>query len=434
MESGESRRFGPRAKRMWRMIEQKYDVIVVGGGPAGLSAAIRAVETGLKTLLLENREMLGGIPLQCVHTGFGIHCFKEDLTGGEFITRLIDRAAEIGLENMVKTHVLRVQVDSASEKTVYAASPRGLLKTKAKAMIYAVGARERHQYEVGLTGDRPDGVYTAGEAQALMDIYGVLPGRRIVILGSGDVGLIMARRLALEKAEVKAVVEVLPYPGGLTRNIVQCLNDFNIPLYLGHMVREVRGSGRVEKVIVARVDGDMKPVEGSEFELECDTLIVSAGLKPDVDILEKMGVEIDPATRGPVVNEFYETSLPLVFAVGNALVVNDLVDYGVEQGEAAANYASKLLEYYATQRLKWRRVDRGRNVRFMVPQLVSGAMDVLFYGRVQHPEDNVRLLIRETGFEKRFSRVKPAEMIRIRIPAEELVKAKGERLTFEVVG
>ncbi|MEM3646960.1 MAG: NAD(P)/FAD-dependent oxidoreductase [Thermofilum sp.] len=415
------------------MIEHDYDIIVIGGGPAGLSAAIKAVENGLKTLLLENREMLGGIPLQCVHTGFGIHCFKEDLTGGEFITRLIDRAVGKGVESMVKTHVLKVQGDSVS-KTVYAASPKGLLKTRAKAIVYAVGARERHQYEVGLTGDRPDGVYTAGEAQALMDIYGVLPGRRIVILGSGDVGLIMARRLALEKAEVRAVVEVLPYPGGLTRNIVQCLNDFNIPLYLSHMVREVKGSGRVEKVIVARVGGDMRPIDGSEFELECDTVIISAGLRPDVDILEKMGVETDPATGGPVVNEFYETSVPLVFAAGNALVINDLVDYDVEQGEAAATHASKLLEDYATRRLKWRRVDRGRNVRLMVPQLVSGARDVVFYGRVQHPEDNARVTILETGFEKRFFRVKPAEMIRIRVPVEELAKVQGEKLTFEVVG
>ncbi len=415
------------------MVEKEYDVIVIGGGPAGLSAATKAVENGLKTLLLENREMLGGIPFQCVHTGFGIHCFKEDLTGCEFITRLIDRAVEKGVESMVKTHVLNIQVHSALEKTVYAASPKGFLKIRAEAIVYAAGARERHQYEVGLTGDRPDGVYTAGEAQALMDVYGVMPGRRIVILGSGDVGLIMARRLAMEKAEVKAVIEILPYPGGLTRNIVQCLNDFNIPLYLSHMVSGVRGSGRVEKVIVTRVGEDMKPVDGSEFELECDTVIVSAGLKPDIDILEKTGVETDPATGGPIVNEFYETSVPLVFAVGNALVVNDLVDYNVEQGEAAATHASKLLEDYVSPRVEWKRVERGRNLRLIVPQLVSGDRDVVFYSRVQHPEDNVQLAIRETGYGKRFPRVKPAEMIRIRIPAEELAKAHRGKITFEVV-
>ncbi|NHV99082.1 MAG: FAD-dependent oxidoreductase [Thaumarchaeota archaeon] len=415
------------------MIEQKYDVIIIGGGPAGLSAAAKAVENGLKTLLLENREMLGGIPFQCVHTGFGIHCFKEDLTGGEFIARLIDRAVEKGVETMVKTHVLKIQVYSALEKTVYAASPKGFLKIQAKAIIYAAGARERHQYEIGLAGDRPDGVYTAGEAQALMDVYGVLPGKKIVIIGSGDVGLIMARRLAMERAEVKAVIEVLPYPGGLTRNIVQCLNDFNIPLYLSHMVREVKGSERVEKVIVTRVGEDMKPDGSFEFELECDTVIVSAGLKPDVDILEKIGVETDPATGGPVVNEFYETSVPLVFTAGNALVVNDLVDYDVEQGEAAATHALKLLGDYLSPRLEWRRVERGRNIRLIVPQLVSGSKDVVFYSRVQYPEDNVRLTIRETGFEKRFFKVKPAEMIRIMIPAEELAKARRGKITFEVV-
>lgn len=415
------------------MLEQEYDVAVIGGGPAGLSAASRAVEKGLKTMLIENREMLGGIPLQCVHTGFGIHCFNEDLTGTEFITRIIDRAVSLGVETMVKTHVLSIHVDSPFEKTVYAVSPRGLLKMRVKAIVYAVGARERHQYEVGLTGDRPDGVYTAGEAQALMDVYGVLPGRRIVILGSGDVGLIMARRLAMENAEVKAVIEALPYPGGLTRNIVQCLRDFNIPLYLSHMVMGVRGRDRVEKVVVVKVDEGMKPVEGSEFEVECDTLIVSAGLRPDVDLLEKTGVETDPATGGPVVNEFYETSLPLVFTVGNALVINDLVDYDVEQGEAAATFVSMLLEDYVTKRLKWRRVDKGRNIRLIVPQLVSGTRDVVFYGRVQHPEDDVNLRIRETGFKRRFPRVKPAEMIRIMVSAEALAASHGERLTFEVV-
>jgi hypothetical protein len=237
----------------------------------------------------------------------------------------------------------------------------------------------------------------------------------------------------MEKAEVKAVIEVLPYPGGLTRNVVQCLQDFDIPLYLSHIVRELRGRDRVEKVVVTRVGGDMKPVEGSEFEVECDTLIVSAGLRPDVDLLEKMGVETDPATGGPVVNEFYETSLPLVFTAGNALVINDLVDYDVEQGEAAATCASRLLEDYETPRLKWKHVDRGRNIRLIVPQLVSGARDVVFYGRVQHPEDDVDITIRETGFKRRLRRVKPAEMIRITVPAEELAGFHGEKLIFEVV-
>jgi NADPH-dependent 2,4-dienoyl-CoA reductase/sulfur reductase-like enzyme len=418
---------------MRRMLEQEYDVIVIGGGPAGLSAATRAVEKGLKTMLLENREMLGGIPLQCIHTGFGVHCLKEDLTGTEFIARLIDRAERLGVESLVRTHVLSINIESLREKTVYAVSPKGLLKIRVKAIIYAAGARERHQFEVGLTGDRPDGVYTAGEAQALMDVYGVLPGRRIVILGSGDVGLIMARRFVMEKAEVKAVIEALPYPGGLTRNVVQCLQDFDIPLYLSHMVREVRGHDRVEKVVVTRVNGEMKPVEGSEFEVECDTLIVSAGLRPDIDLLEKMGVKTDPATGGPVVNEFYETSLPLVFTAGNALVINDLVDYDVEQGEAAATFASKLLENYETPSLNWRQVYRGRNIRLVVPQLVSGKMSVLFYARVQYPENNVNVTIRETGFKRRLLRVKPGEMIRMKVPVEELAGLNGEKLIFEVV-
>ncbi|MEM3980181.1 MAG: FAD-dependent oxidoreductase, partial [Ignisphaera sp.] len=232
----------------------EYDVVVIGGGPAGIGAAIKAVELNLRTILLENREVLGGIPLQCIHPGFGVHYFKEDLTGTQFITRLLDKLENLGVESVLKTYVHSIDYVDYYKKIVNVISPRGILRLTTKTIIYAVGARERHLFELGIVGDRPDGVYTAGEAQTLMDIYGVIPGKEVVIVGSGDVGLIMARRFALEGAKVKAVIEILPYPGGLMRNVMQCLRDFDIPLLLQHTVVRVIGRRRVEKVVIPKVD------------------------------------------------------------------------------------------------------------------------------------------------------------------------------------
>ncbi|MEM4583214.1 MAG: FAD-dependent oxidoreductase, partial [Desulfurococcaceae archaeon] len=253
----------------------EYDTVVIGGGPAGIAAAIKATELGLKTILIENRDLLGGIPLQCVHPGFGLHYFKEDLTGTQFITRLLDKLEKLKVEYMLKAHVHSIEYLDYNKKIVNVITPQGVMRILTKTIIYTTGARERHIYEIGVVGDRPDGIYTAGEAQTLMDIYGILPGREIVIIGSGDVGLIMARRFALEGAKVKAVVEILPYPGGLMRNVIQCLRDFNIPLLLGHTVVKVIGKKRVEKVLVAKVDENFKPIPGTEFEIPCDTVVLS---------------------------------------------------------------------------------------------------------------------------------------------------------------
>lgn len=407
----------------------RYDVVVIGGGPAGMAAAIKAKELGLNVLLLDENDYLGGILPQCIHPGFGLHYYREELTGPEFASRLAKRLVELGVEYRTSTRVLEIRNYSDLEKVVFFTSPSGAYQVWTKAIIYAAGARERHAFEIGIVGDRVAGIYTAGEAQTLMDIHGIMPGREVVIVGSGDVGLIMARRFALEGAKVKAVVELMPYPGGLARNVM-ILRDFNIPLYLSHKVVEVRGRGRVEKVKVVKVDENLNET-GEEFWIEADTLVVSAGLVPAVKKLKKIGVEIDPATGGPVVNDRLETSVPGIFVAGNSLLINDLVDYVAEQGELAAEGAKEFIENGGIESRKWIKVEREENVRLIVPHYLSGERDVYLYLRVTRPMENVELRIPEVDKRIRLPVVKPAEMLRIRLKAEEIRKA--ERLTVEVV-
>ncbi|WP_297495574.1 FAD-dependent oxidoreductase [Thermococcus sp.] len=406
-----------------------YDVVVIGGGPAGMAAAIKAKELGLNVLLLDENDYLGGILPQCIHPGFGLHYFKEELTGPEFASRLAKRLVELGVEYRTSARVLEIRNYSDLEKFVLFTSPAGIYGVWAKAIIYTAGARERHAFEIGIVGDRVAGIYTAGEAQTLMDIYGIMPGREVVIVGSGDVGLIMARRFALEGAKVKAVVELMPYPGGLARNVM-ILRDFGIPLYLSHKVVEVRGRRRVEKVKVVKVDENLNET-GEEFWIEADTLVVSAGLVPAVKKLKKVGVEIDPATGGPVVNDRLETSVPGIFVAGNSLLINDLVDYVAEQGELASEGAKEFIENGGIESRKWIKVNRGENVRLIVPHYLSGERDVYLYLRVAKPMENVELRIPEIDKRIKLPVAKPAEMLRIKLKAEEIRKA--ERLTVEVV-
>lgn len=413
-------------------MQNDYDVVVIGGGPAGLAAAIKAKEYGLKVLLLENRDVLGGIPLQCVHPGFGLHYFKEDLTGTEFIYRFIEKFRELGIEYYTNSHVVKIDQISDLEKRLKVITPKGVLELTTTTIIYTTGARERHIFEIAITGHRVAGIYTAGEAQTMMDIYGVMPGKEIVIVGSGDVGLIMARRFALEGAKVKAVVEIMPYPGGLTRNIVQCLQDFGIPLYLSHAVTRVEGSKRVEKVIIAKVDEKFNPIPGTEEEIKCDTVVIAAGLIPYLKVLERIGILIDPATKGPIVNDYLETSIPGIFVAGNALVINDLVDYVVEQGEWAAEGAYVYIKNLGIPTQRWKKIVKGRNIRLVAPHYVCGERDVVLYARVQKPEENVKLRFPEIEKEVRLPFVKPAEMIRIKLRKEEIAKAK-DKITMEVV-
>ena len=407
-----------------------YDVIVIGGGPAGMTAAIRAKELGLNVLLLDDNNYLGGILPQCIHPGFGLHYYKEELTGPEFAARLARRLVEVGVEYKTAARVLEIKNYSDLEKVVIFSSPSGVYQVWAKAIIYASGARERHAFEIGITGDRVAGIYTAGEAQTLMDIYGIMPGKEVVIVGSGDVGLIMARRFSLEGAKVKAVVELMPYPGGLTRNVM-ILRDFDIPLYLSHKVVEVRGKGRVEGVKVVKVDENLNEVPGSGFWIETDTLIISAGLVPSVKKLEQIGVEIDPSTGGPVVNDRLETSIPGIFVTGNSLLINDLVDYVAEQGELAAEGAKEFIEKGGIESRKWIKVEKGENVRLIAPHYLSGDRDVYLYLRVARPMEDVELRIPEIGKKMRLPVIKPAEMLRVKLKAEEIKNA--EKLTVEVV-
>ncbi len=406
-----------------------YDVVVIGGGPAGMAAALKVHKNGHSVILLDENEFLGGILPQCIHPGFGTLVFGENYTGPEFAHIFVEKIKNEGVEYITSAHVLSVQNYSDMEKVVRFTSLGGVKDIRAKAVIYAAGARERHQFEIGITGARVSGVYTAGEAQAYMDIHGVLPGREVIIVGSGDVGLIMARRFAQEGAEVKMVVEMMPYPGGLPRNIVQCLNDFDIPLYLSHRVVEVQGNRRVERARIVKVDENLNEIPGSEFWVDCDTVLISAGLVPKVKLLKKMGARIDPRIGGPVVNEFLETTVPGVFVAGNSLVINDLVDYVVEQGEIAADGAIKFIEK-GIPSLRWIRVEPGEGMRFVLPHYLSGEQDALIYARVTKPMENVYVEIPEIERKMKKIAMKPTEMMRVKLKKESMQGA--DRITLEV--
>ena len=316
----------------------KRSCVVVGGGPAGLAAAISVYDAGLKDIIvLEREDRLGGILNQCIHNGFGLHTFDEELTGPEYAQRYIDEAKKRGIECLLECTV----IDISHERVVTAVSPElGLIQIEAGSVILAMGCRERPRGALNIPGTRPAGIYTAGCAQHLVNIEGVLPGREVVILGSGDIGLIMARRLTLEGAHVQVVAELMPYSGGLKRNIVQCLDDFGIPLKLSHTVVKIEGDKRVEGVWIAEVDEHLKPIPGTEEHYTCDTLLLSCGLIPENELSQKAGVALSPVTKGPVVNEHLETDVPGVFACGNVLHVHDLVDYVSEEASAAGRHAA----------------------------------------------------------------------------------------------
>jgi NADPH-dependent 2,4-dienoyl-CoA reductase/sulfur reductase-like enzyme len=316
----------------------KRSCVVVGGGPAGLAAAISAYDAGLKDIIvLEREDRLGGILNQCIHNGFGLHTFDEELTGPEYAQRYIDETKKRGIECLLECTV----IDISHDRVVTAVSPElGLIQIEAGSVILAMGCRERPRGALNIPGTRPAGIYTAGCAQHLVNIEGVLPGREVVILGSGDIGLIMARRLTLEGAHVQVVAELMPYSGGLKRNIVQCLDDFGIPLKLSHTVVKIEGDKRVEGVWIAEVDEHLKPIPGTEEHYTCDTLLLSCGLIPENELSQKAGVALSPVTKGPVVNEQLETDVPGVFACGNVLHVHDLVDYVSEEASAAGRHAA----------------------------------------------------------------------------------------------
>lgn len=412
-------------------IKDHYDVVVIGGGAAGLAGASKAVELGLDTLIIENSERLGGIPYQCTHPGFGNFYLNENLTGSEFSEYLIGQVLDKKINHLTTAHVTGIRLVSDMNKEIKLVTPEGIMYISAKTILYTTGARERHVHETGIKGDRVAGIYTAGETQTLMDIYGILPGKKVVIVGSGDIGLIMARRFALEGACVVGVIEMLSYPGGLPRNVVQCLHDFDIPLYTNRVVTEIQGKKRVEKVVTTEVDKDFNIVKNSEKVFECDTVALATGLIPYTKILDDMGVEIDPLTKGPVVNDYLETSIPGVFAAGNVLAINDYVDYASEQGELAAIGAKIFIDQSGIHTTDWKHIIKQGNVRMIVPHMFSGLHDITLYVRVKKPRPKVTIRLVEIGKEIKQQGVTPGQMIKIPLTKEELCSIE-HHLTLEV--
>lgn len=372
-----------------------HRLVIIGGGSAGMAAAIKAYELGEKDILiLEKNNYLGGILNQCIHNGFGLHEFKEELTGPEFMSRFSKQVNELGIKYRLNANVLSITKDKV---VTYSSEEDGLVEVKADAIILTTGCYERNAGAIQIAGDRPVGVYTAGQAQLYLNCYGYLVGKKVFILGSGDIGLIMARRMTLEGAKVLGVAELMPYSAGLNRNIVQCLQDFNIPLYLSHTVKEVRGKNRVEKVIIAKVDEKMQFIPGTEMEFDCDTLLLSVGLIPNNDLFNNLGIKFSK-TRGAVVNQDMETEIPGIFSAGNVLHVHDLVDYVVSEAREAAVGAVKYLNKTTKHAGFAYEIKQGFGIGYVVPQVlnIDDASDkVSFKFRVAKPFKDIVINIKE---------------------------------------
>lgn len=407
---------------------KRYDIVVIGGGPAGLAAAVSARKNGIESILiLERDKELGGILNQCIHNGFGLHTFKEELTGPEYADRFIRQAEELEIEYKLNTMVM----DISREKRITAMNrEEGLIEIQAEAVILAMGCRERSRGALNIPGFRPAGIFSAGTAQRLVNMEGCMPGREVVILGSGDIGLIMARRMTLEGAKVKVVAELMPYSGGLKRNIVQCLDDYGIPLKLSHTVVDIRGKERLEGVVLAKTDAGGKPVPGTEEYYSCDTLLLSVGLIPENELSDGMGVEMNPATSGPKVNESLETNIDGVFACGNVLHVHDLVDYVSEEAAAAGKNAAAYVKAGGKEAAAGRTVilRPEDGVRYTVPCTVNvNRMDetLTVRFRVKEVYKNCYVSVYFDGvrqIHKKRPVAAPGEMEEIRLTKEQLMK------------
>lgn len=413
----------------------QHELVIIGGGPAGLGAALEARRLGIQDILLVERDHgLGGILQQCIHNGFGLHLFGEELTGGEYAQRFLDQLEEEGIAVLTDTMVMALEPG-----IVWAVNSTGVLEIKAGATILAMGCRERTRGAINIPGTRPAGVLTAGAAQRMINIDGLMPGKRAVILGSGDIGLIMARRLTLEGAKVEAVAELMPWSNGLARNISQCLIDFDIPLLLSHTVTKIHGSKRLEGVTLAMVDDEFHPVPGSEEYIPCDLLLLSVGLIPENELSRKLGVNIDPVSGGPVVDQNLHTSVDGVFACGNVVHVHDLVDFVTMESRRAAAGAVSWLKNREPRRTI--AVKAGENISYIVPQRltlpVTGEVTLLL--RVKRPLTKPRFSVSAGGNEL-LHRARPvalpAEMVEIKVPpglisAEEMrIDCRGDGITL----
>lgn len=414
----------------------RYDLVVIGGGPGGLAAAIEARNNGVENILVIERDKeLGGILQQCIHNGFGLHEFKEELTGPEYAERFIKKLKEKNIEYKLDTMVLEV----TPEKIVHAINTvDGYMMIEAKAIVLAMGCRERTRGAISIPGERPAGVFTAGTAQRFINMEGYMIGKKVLILGSGDIGLIMARRMTLEGAEVQAVVELMPFSGGLARNIAQCLNDYNIPLYLSHTVVDIKGKERVEGVTIAKVDENRRPIPGTEIEYECDTLLLSVGLIPENDISRKTGIVIDRRTSGPVVNEMMETSIPGIFACGNVVHVHDLVDFVSAEARKAGKAAAKFVKD-EVQNGEYIELKNGFGVTYTVPQKyrvenIENFLEISM--RVNNIYKNMRLQVKDGDtvlVNMKKAHLAPGEMEKVVVPKKLLESVKGNELVVCLV-
>jgi len=410
------------------MINLNADVAVIGAGPAGLAAAISAYENGAKdVIVIDRNSWLGGILPQCIHDGFGVEEIGTSMTGPEYAEMYIKKAEKLGINFLNETMVLHI----LKNREIIAVNNNGLHKIKAKSIVLAMGCREKTRWNVMIPGDRPSGIYTAGVAQAFINLYNIMVGKNVVILGSGDVGLIVARRLRFEGANVLGVIEILPYASGLPRNVVQCLDDYDIPLYFNYTVTYINGRERLESVTIARVNENMEVISGTEKEIKCDTLLLSLGLIPENELSKQINIEIDKSTGGPIVNQFFETSIPGIFACGNCLQVYDTVDILSIGAKHAGKHAARHAYGQIDGQNNYVNINAGKGIRYIIPQRINKSGNFHFCLRVEKPKESAILRIFSKNveiFKKRLPWVNPANMIEFNVNFQEEILKSNKNL------